>query len=465
MTAQHQPHSPEAERAVLGRVMAKGHKVASQVVGTLLEPSHFYSPAHREIYEAINIAYYADEPMDALTIGELCAKKLARLWDVDENEAVGRVRDMADGQSFSGEIANHARLIKRDSDFRLLLGLARSIEEAVAEEETSPEEIGGLVSQRAMRIATNTLLTHEIKSFGDLGREFVHEAQRMMDARARGVELGAYFDLPFIDSFLHGLQPTELWMLAGDPGAGKTSVAWVAALNFARRQMKQAPERRIATLVLSLEMGDLPSKIRLAQTLSGIDSGKMRDGSMTAVDLQRITKAWGVEKELPLHFNFTSSMKSSQLRAVVSEAIRRHNVGLVIIDHFRHFRMDGRYEKQIQEDDDKVLFLKESLAKDLNVAVICLAHTTKFSESNANRRPTLSNLRGSGQIAATADFVSFMYRPYNHATEEEKSEGVVRETDAEMIWEKNRFGLDATEKFYFEPARMVIKGAQSGITV
>lgn len=457
MTAVQTPHSPDAERAVLGRIMAQGTKVAGQVVGTLLEPTHFYAPAHRLIYETIYEAYYADEPMDALTVGELCSKRLAPLWDVTEDEAVGRVRDMSDRQTFSGQISDHARLIKRDSDYRLLLRLSASIEEAVGSEESTPEEVASIASQRAMRIATNSLIAHEIKPFGELGREYVREAQRMMDAAAQGIELGAYFDLRFVDRYLHGLQPTELWFLAGDPGAGKTAISVIASLNFARRQMKQEDDRRIATLFLSLEMGELPSKMRLAQTLTGIDSARMREGTLSAEELQRITKKWASEQDIPLYFNFTSTLKTSQMRAIITEAIRRHNVGLVVIDHFRHFRMDGRYERQVQEDEDKVLFLKESICKDLNVAVICLAHTTKFSEQNHNRRPTLSNLRGSGQIAATADFVSFMYRPFNHATDDEKSDGNVRETDAEMIWEKNRFGVDDVAEFTFEPKRMVVR--------
>ena len=457
MTGVQQPHSSQAERAVIGRIMAKGPKVAGQVVGTLLEASHFYSPAHRLVYEAIVEAYYADEAMDALTIGQLQAKRLAALWDCGEEQAVTQVRQMADAQAFEGKITDHAKIIKRTSDYRLLLGVAESIQQAVANEEFGPEELASITSQRAMRIATNTLLTHEVKDFGDLGREFVREAKAMMDAHARGEELGAYFDLSFIDAYLHGLQPTELWFLAGDPGSGKTSVSWAAALNFARRQAKRPTDQQIGTLVLSLEMGALPSKMRLAQTLTGIDSGRLRDGSLSASDLQTITNTWGREKNLPLYFNFTSSMRASQMRAVVSEAIRRHNVGLVVIDHFRHFRMDGRYDSPNREDDEKVLFLKESIAKDLNVAVICLAHTTKFSEQNHNRRPTLSNLRGSGMIAATADFVSFMFRPWHHATDEEKNLGEVRETDAEMIFTKNRFGLDAVAKFYFEPARMVVR--------
>jgi len=454
MTDLQAPHSPEAEAAVLGRCLNAGPKVAGQVVGTLLEAPHFYSPAFRLIYEAITEAYYADEPMDALTVGQLNAKALARLWNCDENAAVERVRDLSDKQAFTGRIRDHAKLVKRASDYRLLLGLSKSLEEAVRQEDRSPEEIAGITSTKSMRIATNALLNDQTQSFGELGDEAMQDFKKIMDAKAKGIELGVYTGLPFIDNYTHGIQPTEVWFLAGDPGAGKTALGWIGSMNFADRQLVQPPEKRIGTYVLSLEMGALPSKIRLAQTLTGIDSGRMRDGTMNAQDLQRIWDKWNAKRDWPLYFNFTSRLKASQMRALIVENISRHNVGLVVIDHFRHFRMDERYDSQNQEDEDKVLFLKESIAKDLNVAVIVIAHTTKFSEHNHNRRPTMSNLRGSGMIAATADFIGFMYRPYNHATDEEKAMGEVRETDAEMIWAKNRFGEDDVALFEFEPAAM-----------
>lgn len=448
------PHSPEAEAAVIGRCLNGGPKIAGQIVGTLLEAPHFYSPAFRLLYEAITEAYYADEPMDALTIGQLNAKKLAALWSTDENAAVERCRDLSDKQAFSGRIRDHAKLVKRASDYRLLLGLSKAMTEAVAQEDKAPEEIAGIVSTKAMRIATNALVNDQTISFEQLGEEAMIDFRKIMEAKEKGIELGVYTGLPFVDDYTHGIQPTEIWFCAGDPGAGKTAISWIAAMNFADRQMNQEPEKRIGTYVLSLEMGSLPTKMRLAQTLTGINSGRMRDGTMTKQDLQRIWDRWNQKRQWPLYFNFTSRLKASQMRALIVENIQRHNVGLVVIDHFRHFRMDERYSSQNQEDEDKVLFLKESIAKDLNVAVIVIAHTTKFSEQNHNRRPTMSNLRGSGMIAATADFIGFMYRPYNHATDDEKSLGEVRETDAEMIWEKNRFGEDDIAEFSFEPASM-----------
>jgi replicative DNA helicase len=308
-----------------------------------------------------------------------------------------------------------------------------------------------------MHVATNTLITQDILSFEELGKHYVRRAQQEMEAVARGVEMGAHFGLKFIDDWTRGIRPTELWIAGGEPGAGKSAVFWNAAIRFAERQMQRPENERLGAFVLSLEMGEDDSEVRLAQSMTKIDGSKLREARQSRTELQRIINEWGRRKQIPAYFNFASTLRASQLRALVVEAIRRHNTGLIIIDHFRYFDMDHRTHDAIQEDEEKARFLKEDIAKELNVAVICLAHTTKAIESSADRRPTLSHLRGSGLVAAHADFVSFVYRPYMYASESAKNNGTVLDTDAEMIFRKNRHGLDGISQFYFEPHTMTVE--------
>lgn len=451
------PHSLEAERAVVGRVMAHGHKIAGEVIGTKLEPSHFYIPAHQVIYGAIFDAYYADEPVEPLAIGDTCAKRLAKIWSCEENDAIVRVRELAINQTFTGSIIDHAKVVKRKWDLRCILELASQMQQEVADEQRLPEEIAGIASQEAMKIATNTLLTHELIEFGDLGRRFVARAKMLRKARESGIELGAYTGLTFIDRYTRGIQPTELVIAGGEPGVGKSAVWWKAGMGFAERQMRKPEDQRVGCLVLSLEMSEPPSSDRIAASVASLDSGRLREGDIDENMMRSIIFEWGRRKDIPLVFNFTSMLRASQMRALVVEAIRKYNVGLVIVDHFRYFDMDKRVPNQVVEDEEKARFLKESIAKDLNVAVVCLAHTTKGIENQPDRRPTLSHLRGSGQVAAHADFVNFMYRPYTYATDEQKALGEITETDAELIWKKNRHGLDGIAPFHFEPSIMAIR--------
>lgn len=451
------PHSLEAERAVLGRIMAHGTKVAGEIIETKLEARHFYVPAHQVLYGAIYDAYYSDAPIEPLAIGDATSKRLAKVWSCDEQDAIVRVRELATGQVFTGSILDHAKVVKRKWDLRCILEVAAMMQHEVAEELKTPEEIAGIASQQAMKIATSTLLTHELIEFGELGRRFVKRARLLREARERGVELGAYTGLDFIDQYTRGIQPGELVIGGGEPGVGKSAIWWKAGIGFAERQMQKPAGQRVGTFILSLEMSEPPSSDRIASSVAKIDGGRIREGDLDENHMRAIIYEWGRRKDIPLVFNFTSMLRASQLRALVVEAIRKYNVGLVIIDHFRYFDMDKRTPNRIDEDEDKARFLKETIAKELNVAVVCLAHTTKGIENQPDRRPTLSHLRGSGQVAAHADFVNFMYRPYAYATDEQKAMGEIRETDAELIWKKNRHGLDGIAKFHFEPSIMEIK--------
>lgn len=436
-------------------MLAGGTKTAGEVIGTQLSPVDFYAPTNQILYDAIYNAYFADDPIDPLSIGEVASKRLAKHWSCDENDAIIRVRDLATGQSFQGSVLDHGEVVKRHANYRHLLGLAASIQKEVGDEQRGPEEIAGIVSHQAMRIATASLLTNDLISFGDLGRNYIRQMEQLQKATEEGLELGAYFDLRFLDRYLRGLQPTELLIVAGEPGVGKSAVMWKAALKFAQRQSVNEP--KIGCLILSLEMGEGPSNIRIAQTIAQVDGAILREGKASKAETSKVFNEWARRKDIPLFFNFTSHMRAGQMRALVVEAIRRHNVGLVVIDHMRYFDMDDRYENQVQEDEEKARFLKESIAKDLNCAVVCIAHTTKGIENQVDRRPTLSNLRGSGQVAAHADFVSFVYRPFKYAEEDEKLSGAVTENDAEMIWRKNRHGLEGIEEFYFKADTMDIR--------
>lgn len=452
------PEAREAERSVIAQMMTGGTRVAGEVIGTQLEAADFHKAVNRALYETLYEHYYKDEPMDPLTIAEMSVDRLRHLLGTDDTgEIVTRVKSYVEEPS-PGRVVDHAKVIKRASDYRKLIQVGTDLISQATEQSKTPQEVGADASHQSMQIATSTLLTTDILSFRDLGVRYIKSAEEERAARARGKELGAHFGMKFIDNWTRGVRPTELWIIGGEPGAGKSAVSWAAAMRFAERQahFNGPTNEEIGCLVLSLEMGEGDSENRIAQSISKIDGARLREARQSDDDMRNIIREWGRRKDIPLHFNFSSTVRASQLRAIIVEAIRRHNCGLVVIDHFRYFDLDHRLRDSMQEDEEKARFLKEDIAKDLNVAVICLAHTTKSVEQQTDRRPTLSNLRGSGLVAAHADFVSFVYRPYMYASEKAKDTGEVFDTDAEMIFRKNRHGVDGISRFYFEPHTMTV---------
>jgi replicative DNA helicase len=119
---------------------------------------------------------------------------------------------------------------------------------------------------------------------------------------------------------------------------------------------------------------------------------------------------------------------------------------------------DRRYNNPNQEDEAKVRFLKENIAKDLNVAVMCLAHTIKVGRGQGGEspKPRLSDLRGSGQVAAHADFVAMAWNPGAYMSEDDRDlmDDVPEEGDMELLWVKNRFGSPSSAPYRFDAPKM-----------
>jgi replicative DNA helicase len=470
------PNDPQAEWSVVGQMLASP-EIIGEVVGAQVEGDDFLSRDCRLIFEAAVEMHYSDERVDPITVGARLRSPLATIWACDEGEVATKLATASVYRPFTETPpVEHARIVRRYGDLRRIQFVAQGALEAIREGALTPEEIGDRMVTEAVRITAGAVKRAELLSYVDVGRAYVRMLRQTKAAREAGLKIGVYTGLPFFDSYTRGLKPTELLMLAGEPGVGKSAVAWALAEAFARYQKAQHLKRRvdalangtmgdfedkrIGTLVLSMEMGLEPSGARLAQTLTGFDGGRLREGEINDEEMKKLIQRWSAEEDLPLIFNFAPNFRMSQMRALIVDAIRRHNVGFIVIDHFRMFDPDRKVNNPNQEDEAKVRFLKENIAKELDVAVMCLAHTVKISREGSDGRPTLRDLRGSYQVAAHCDIVSFMYRPIMYATENEVTEGTVSATAAEMIYAKNRNGALGSQGFYADFSRMAIRSKQ-----
>jgi replicative DNA helicase len=285
----------------------------------------------------------------------------------------------------------------------------------------------------------------------DVGRGYVGQLRQVQAAAESGEDIGVMTGLPFIDNHTAGIAPGELAFLASEAGAGKTALAWACALGFAARQMRRGDDR-VGTLMLSLEMGLYGSTMRVVANLTGIHGTRLRRGEINPAEYGKVLREWKLRENLPIWWNFASSLKVSQARALIAEAIRKHNTGFVVIDHFRMLEADEHFHNGLEADEAKVRMLK-NIAKDLNVAVMCLAHTVK-ARAEGDGRPRLSDLRGSGMITAFADQVAFIWCPANYMSEEDALRQYLTKSDMSIEWSKNRFGSPADDGYIMVPETM-----------
>lgn len=450
------PASQHAEEAILGTIM-RDPEITPEIVGAVLEPAHFFFRPFRLIFEDIVERYYGDESIDTLLIAERVGKRAAASWGkITERQAVEKILALrevrTDGVATPAELA---KVVKRHADYRRLLTLSEAIRRRVDEEADDPEVIASALSSDAMKIATDRLLKDETLTYLEQGKRFTVMMKQAIATRESGTKLGAEFSFPAIDDYTRGLLPGELVILGGPQGVGKSALAWYMARKFAHGQMKRPKDQRIGVFLGSFEMPELQSSSRIAQMIGRVDGEKLRRGTLTHTELNDLASRWAKERELPLYTNFSGYVRHAQMRALGVEAVRKWNVGVLIIDHFKFLQCDERGLKPLEQDDETVMFLKR-LALDLNSVVICLAHTIKGIQA-ADKRPTIGELRGSGMISNFADFVALMHRPYMHATQRERDEGIVDRGAAELIWAKTRYAGEGTGELHMDLSTMTIR--------
>lgn len=447
------PASQRAEEALLGAIF-RDPEIIGEVLGSSLDVSHFYYRPYREIFDAIVERYYADESIDTLLVAEQAQTKLAAAWKIDERAVIDKVVALK-GASAEATPVELGKVIRREHDYRELLALTERVKTKVLTEEEDPETLAAELSAAAMKVATATLTKFESFQYGELGRRWVNDTRVEMAAVAQGVKIGAHFGIRAIDDYTKGVRPTELIISGGEAGVGKSALWWKAVKNFAREQAQSPVERQIGSLVMSLEMGESPSSTRLAQMTGITDGERLRMATLSKDEFVNTAKAWAAEKDLPLYVNHAGHLRCSQLRAIVADEIRKgRNIGVVLVDHFRFLHPDDTTLRGNDADDEIVSFLK-GMAMDLNIVVICLAHTVKTIE-RADKRPRMSDLRGSAMISAFADFVCFVYRPWKYAADNAKERGLVDEHEAELLWEKSRHSGEGHAEFYMNLGTMSI---------
>jgi replicative DNA helicase len=252
----------------------------------------------------------------------------------------------------------------------------------------------------------------------------------------RGEIIGIPTGLADLDKILGGMQRSDVIILAGRPGMGKTSLALSIALHAARRWQK-----RVA--IFSLEMSDEQLVQRLISAETGIDSQRLRLGDIKENEWPTFIQATNLLSNTSVFIDDTPAISALELRTKARRLHAEHGLDLLIIDYLQLMRGDSRSENRQQE----ISYISRSikaLARELNIPILALSQLSRQVESRHDKHPMLSDLRESGSIEQDADVVMFVYRDdvYNPDTEFPNI--------AEIIISKHRSGPTGIFSVYFK---------------
>ncbi|HEY9688123.1 MAG TPA: replicative DNA helicase [Coleofasciculaceae cyanobacterium] len=413
------PHSIESEQAVLGGILFSPDSFNK--IAELVRAEDFYRGPHKHIFEAMVALYDKGEPIDIITVSEM-------LNDKESLDAAGGrpyLMDLAMSVATAENITYYAKIIRNKSLLRQLITAGNEIA-STCYEVLNAEEAIDLAQQSIFQIAQHGMpndLTH-IKDI--LPDSFDQIEERCSNPGSlMGVSTG-FYDL---DNYTSGLQKSDLLILAARPSMGKTAFCLNIATHVALREQKPV-------LIFSLEMGKEQLVLRMLCGEAEIDSQKIRTGTMTEQDFNKLTHAMGRLGDAPLYIDDSPGTSVMEMRAKARKIqMEGGDLGLIVIDYLQLMSGPGgsNGENRTQEISAISRGLK-GLARELRVPVIALSQLSRAVESRQDKKPMLSDLRESGSIEQDADLVMFIYRDeyYNKETE--------RPGTADIIIAKQRNG-------------------------
>ena len=237
---------------------------------------------------------------------------------------------------------------------------------------------------------------------------------------------------------LTGLQPSDLLIIAGRPGQGKTGFLLSVAKNAALTHKKHVA-------IFSLEMSNEQVVQRLIAQETGIDSQRLRTGKLTQEEWPLFTHSIEVFSDTKIFLDDTPAITPLALRTKCRRLHMEFGIDLVIIDYLQLMSGDTRNDNRVQE----VSFISRSLkvlARELNVPVLAAAQLSRAVEQRTDKRPVLSDLRESGSLEQDADIVMFIYRP------DQYEKDTAKQNIAEIIISKHRNGPVGSVELIFRGA-------------
>jgi replicative DNA helicase len=460
------PHNIEAEQALLGAILVNNE--ALYRVSDFLNPEHFFEPIHQKIYHLareliragkiatpVTLKTFLDASADigGMTLAQYLARLAAEATTIINSEDYGHtIYDLAIRRSL---IIVGEDMVNVAYDAPVDFSPRAQIEEAerrLYELAESGRYDGGF------QLFSNSLTTAI-----DMA---AHAFQR--DGKLSGLATG----LDDLDRMMGGLQPSDLIILAGRPGMGKSALATNIGYNIAKSWQGEvrADGHTVTTNggvvgFFSLEMSAEQLATRIISEQTGIPSHQIRRGAISEADFERI-KDHAVElQNLKFYVDETGGLSVSQLAARARRLKRQRGLDLLIVDYLQLLQGSTRrsQDNRVQEITEITTKLK-ALAKELNVPILALSQLSRQVESRDDKRPQLADLRESGSIEQDADVVMFIFREeYYHQMRKplennrEKfaewlAEGEKVHGKAEVIVGKQRHGPTGTVELAFDGA-------------
>ena len=412
------PHSLEAEQAVLGSMLIDAGCIKD--VMDKLRPDDFYIRQNRDIFETIFAMFSYSRPVDGITVAE----EMQKNGTYDENTTRNYLAQLIEYTLSSGNVLEYVEIIRNKSLLRSLAKAAGEITGMVQEGLGETSAILEAAEQKIYAIRRGRS-SQDLVPVAQLIRPFLDQLEKL--ASGKDAQPGLASGFSAVDQKIHGLNHSDLILLAARPAMGKSSLALNMALNAAKSSKK-------TVAVFSLEMSKEQLLVRLMSSESLVELERLSKGRLSLTDWSKLNQAARTLRQTDIRIDDNPMLTVADINA---KCRRLDNLGLVVIDYLQLMSSSGEkgyYGENRQQAVSDMSRMLKIMAKELDVPVICLSQLSRANERREDKRPMLSDLRDSGAIEQDADIVMFLYRDDYYKEDSES-----RNT-AECIIAKNRHG-------------------------
>ncbi len=457
------PNNIEAEQAVIGSILVSNE--IFDEINLILSNNNFYDPIHQKIFSAIENLIFRGMLANPITL---------KNYFEDEKDDINVPDYLVKITKFSTSIRQAIEYSKIIYDMFVRRELIK-----ISENTIDTAKLNDLSTTGQDIIEDSEKLLYELAEKGTFYSSLIsfdkalRQTIDMASAAYKNEEgiVGVPTGLRDLDDRLGGLHKSDLIIIAGRPGMGKTALATNIAFNAAQKLQSNGKEKA-SVAFFSLEMSSEQLSTRILAEQSKIKSNDIRRGRISDEQFDRFLETSKNISELPLYIDETPALTIAAMSNRARRIKRLHGLDLIIVDYIQLMRGSLNYKDgRVQEVSEITQGLK-AIAKELSIPVVALSQLSRQVEQRDNKKPQLSDLRESGSIEQDADVVMFVYRESYYLENKEPKPATVEHAEwqakmnevsnlAELIIGKQRHGPTGNVFLEFEAMFTKFKDTQN----
>lgn len=417
-------YNKEAEENIIAICLTSQEKLG--IIVNELSPQDFFDRQLRTIFENIQVLAKKGKQVDIITLSE-------QLRFSEQLEFIGGKEKLQSLLDNLITIANYKQLIKiiiKYSKKRFLSSILKESEGLLEKQEDVDDVLKYIERTITTKLLSKT--TTNLNSLASGLMDVMDEVDKVIHSKDKIFGLSTGF--PKLDKTLSGLCKSKLYIIGARPRIGKSSLA---------QQIAEYVAQEHNVLFHSLEM-----KISQYTKRSVFRRAKINNDMIANTNIKedvlfdKIVSAGDSITKLNLFIDDDTKCTLSTIeKNIIKIQQDKGSCDLVVIDYIQLMQSDNKYQQDKREKIGEISTGLKRLALKYDVPIIILSQLTRALEARENKRPTLSDLKESGDLEQDADVVIGLYRdevynPHNKGT-------------AEVIILKNREGSCRVIPYYF----------------